>query len=442
MKNLLKKNLIMSSLLLLLVVMISGFDNINVYAKSNSTIKKTNKKADKAYMKVVKKLFQDLSDECDANNLYGVTVDYLFKDLTGDGIHEAIITYRLDDGGSGGYEYAIYTYKKKKAKRILVEGGNPTFKICKESNLLVTFDWKKGWEWYNCYTYNGKKYVHLGESRRLGEAFVSYYENPSGTMTDEEFYALLNEYCHGELEEINSADFTYYSEKRLKNTGYSGADVFSAYLNLIQGEKSKMDKYNWQRGYYGYGTMTDDMISRPVAFADVYGDDTPELIYFAYNDSYGYDYADMHIVTYEDGKVKQLFEGYADSEVAGGTNYYLFQLKGEKTLYLYDAFGDINWIEDYCIFEDSDKGLIKSEKYRKVNIGEAEFPYSEYYQEKINAISESTFEKAIESMQNNTATIIMSTKFSNGFAKNFVEEKGCTAMTSDEAIEYLKSIVE
>lgn len=435
-KELITKSLMTVLIILLFGTVISSTGYNEVYAKStsNAKIKRTNKKADKAYMKIVSKIFQDTDSEWDTAKYADPEVAYLFTDLTGDGIHEAIILYRHNTDGSGGQAFDIYTYKKKKAKQILTGAGIADFTVYKDSKTLVVSEGKKGWQWYDCYFYNGKKYVSVGGCKRNNNY------DASDVMSDEEYYAVLNEHCHGVKEEISSSLFKGYYEKRLRNTGYSGKDAYSVYLSLIQGEKSKIDKYNWQRGYYGYGTMTEDMISKPIAFADVYGDDTPELIYFACDDSDAYDIANMYIVTYEDGQVKKLFDGYSDGMY--GKSYYLFQQKGDKTLYIREAFGDINWTERYLVLEDGKWGYSLEERYRLNGYQDCEFPYNEYYKNGAEAISENEYHSAISSMEKNVEAILMSTKLYSGFGKEFVDKYGCQAMTSNEAIGYLKSIVE
>ena len=43
-------------------------------------------------------------------------------------------------------------------------------------------------------------------------------------------------------------------------------------------------------------------------------------------------------------------------------------------------------------------------------------------------------------MEKNVEAILMSTKLYSGFGKEFVDKYGCQAMTSYEAIEYLKNL--
>lgn len=224
------------------------------------------------------------------------------------------------------------------------------------------------------------------------------------------------------------------------------AEAYSAYRDIIRKEKKLIDKYTWQQGYYGYGVMAENELSRPVAFADVYGDDTPELIYFRYNDSYGYDYADMHIVTYEDGKSKSIFDGFADSCVAGGTNYYLFQRKGDKALYIFDYFSEEYWEESYYALEDNGSGLSRVEKY-KVHAfyqpsGDDLVEIREYTKNKNDICTENEYNKAVSSFQTEISSIIMHTKLYKGFAKEFLDKNGCQAMTSDEALAFLKEKID
>ena len=82
---------------------------------------------------------------------------------------------------------------------------------------------------------------------------------------------------------------------------------WEAYLALLLQQREQINAYSWQKGYYGYGTQTEEQIARPVVFSDVYGDETPELIYVSLDPSIpGGVCTKLNIVTSENGRVRTL----------------------------------------------------------------------------------------------------------------------------------------
>ena len=96
---------------------------------------------------------------------------------------------------------------------------------------------------------------------------------------------------------------------------YSAA--YAAYLGVLQENQHYINAYDWQKS----DPDVTEANSKPVAFADVYGDDTPELLFMrgtaGENGAYYYQ-ADLVVCTYEDETVKTLYDDHLDVAVAGG----------------------------------------------------------------------------------------------------------------------------
>jgi predicted small lipoprotein YifL len=117
--------------------------------------------------------------------------------------------------------------------------------------------------------------------------------------------------------------------------------AYAAYLELLAQNRPAILGYDWQKG-----TVYDEeryesrpaAETAPVVLADVWGDETPELLYFTVAEHEGFRYgARLHIVSYENGAARELDgleEDVYDSQVGGGSGYRLFQTDGEKNLWI------------------------------------------------------------------------------------------------------------
>ena len=142
-------------------------------------------------------------------------------------------------------------------------------------------------------------------------------------------------------------------------------DAYKAYKSALENNKTSIRNFTWQLG--------EGNESRPVVFCDIYGDETPEMIYT--NVSHlSPDYLDMgstklNIYTFEDGKVEKLYtsENYFwDENEAGGDGgikTFLFQIEGEKTLYAFHKGADEFTTKTYYQFKEKN-GSLKAEEYK------------------------------------------------------------------------------
>ncbi len=232
--------------------------------------------------------------------------------------------------------------------------------------------------------------------------------------------------------------------------------AYNAYLGCLITNKAGIDNYIWQRGYteifdedtYDMVPLTDQNTARPVALCDVYGDDLPELIYvgdvepgewtdeFYYNDSEAY----LHIVTYRDGRLVTLYseawDGFGDS----WNGYHLFQINGEKTLYTTESNGDLSfWDYVYSFTEGADGILHKEQVCHRYEEEDNEGVF--YYGKKDQQVSESEYNGILQSLSENTTEVLMYSWIGISAFRDSVEQHGCIAMTSDEAIAYLNGLL-
>ncbi len=226
-------------------------------------------------------------------------------------------------------------------------------------------------------------------------------------------------------------------------------EAYSSYLDLLINKKEKIDKYYWQKSPYGHVPEDEEHVSRPVVLCDVYGDDTPELIYLAVESENGGPSISLNIETYENGIVRSVY--YDDmyiGPVAGGIHRYSFyRLSDGKELCVYEQTGDDSIINTYYTFREFNSLLSKDEKFRAYGTPN---PYhSEYYYEYTRdgsvTISESEYEDAVSKIEDDTSVILIysTTEYitSPDFVLDFVSDKGCPAMTCQEAIDFLRGKV-
>ncbi len=134
------------------------------------------------------------------------------------------------------------------------------------------------------------------------------------------------------------------------------AEAYAAYYRYLPDHRQAIDAYNWQNIEW----TEDGPIYHPdykVAIADVYGDETPELLYMENYDPDGQGYtsvASLNIVTFEGGEIKTLYSEVLDAEVAGGTSFCVFTVTGKKEPVVYYDIGDEGWTWTYLELTEGD----------------------------------------------------------------------------------------
>ena len=124
------------------------------------------------------------------------------------------------------------------------------------------------------------------------------------------------------------------------SSDYSRA--YGSYLAHLEEKGEAISSYVWQYGGQDVedaGEEAEHKEGKTVLLWDIFGDDTPELLYIEGNsgkEDGRVSQADLQLYSFTGGKLEPLCTmGSLDVFAGGGVNYTLFQIQGEKTLYLY-----------------------------------------------------------------------------------------------------------
>ena len=124
------------------------------------------------------------------------------------------------------------------------------------------------------------------------------------------------------------------------SSDYSRA--YGSYLAHLEEKGEAISSYVWQ--YSGQdtedaGKEAEQKEGKTVLLWDIFGDDTPELLYIEGNsgkEDGRVSQADLQVYSFVGGSLEPLCTmDSLDVFAGGGVNYTLFQIQGEKTLYLY-----------------------------------------------------------------------------------------------------------
>ena len=124
------------------------------------------------------------------------------------------------------------------------------------------------------------------------------------------------------------------------SSDYSRA--YGSYLAHLEEKEEAISSYVWQySGQYteDAGEEAELKEGKTVLLWDIFGDDTPELLYIEGNsgkEDGRVSQADLQVYSFTGGRLEPLCTmDSLDVFAGGGVNYTLFQIQGEKTLYLY-----------------------------------------------------------------------------------------------------------
>ena len=124
------------------------------------------------------------------------------------------------------------------------------------------------------------------------------------------------------------------------SSDYSRA--YGSYLAHLEERGEAISSYVWQ--YSGQdtedaGEEAEQKEGKTILLWDIFGDDTPELLYIEGNsgkEDGRVSQADLQVYSFVGGKLEPLCTmDSLDVFAGGGVNYTLFQIQGEQTLYLY-----------------------------------------------------------------------------------------------------------
>lgn len=219
-------------------------------------------------------------------------------------------------------------------------------------------------------------------------------------------------------------------------------DAYRAYFEVLENNKSDIKAYDWQLG---------DDESRPIAFADITGDDTPEMIVAACNTpNQSTDYAVLNIFTYDNG-IKQIYSfdeartglQYKKNTAPGEQAYALYQRSGDKKLYMYYLNRAMAIGYSIDSFDESGGKLNSTELVEVVNNRGISDNRAEIDSV---SVSEDSANQKIKELSDDSDVLLMYAKpdmhddFSQDM-EDFISKHKNQAMTYDEAIAYLKGLI-
>ena len=221
----------------------------------------------------------------------------------------------------------------------------------------------------------------------------------------------------------------------------------AAYKEVLESYKTQIDNYYWQYEY-DYSTKTAKEEQTPIVFADVTGDGVPEMILVGSEQNEAA-IARMDIYSFDGTNAKRIFgtdmEEYGgwDINAASGTSYYLFTTK-KGTLYAYSGIGDEGYTDQYIKFALDDSGMLQ----KATTWARKEGPNEDYSATVVSCtkngseISEDKYDTQVKKLQKNFDTLLMYNGQGKDKAKEVLGTLDDTAMTYDEAMEYLGKITQ
>ncbi len=146
---------------------------------------------------------------------------------------------------------------------------------------------------------------------------------------------------------------TFIAEQKNEDTSRQAA--LRAYLDVLAENREAILGYDWQKGMVyseEYYETLPAGVTEGVAIVDVWGDETPELIYLTAKEDNGLRYeAVLHVCAWDGGAVRELRgEDMLDWQVGGGMLYRLFQTQDDKSLWLYSIEYHEGYDETYTRF--------------------------------------------------------------------------------------------
>ncbi len=204
--------------------------------------------------------------------------------------------------------------------------------------------------------------------------------------------------------------------------------AYKAYLNILSDHKDKIRNYNWQMGY----EATENY---PVSFKDLNNDGIEEMIFLEAESLYE---ASLYIYSYEKEKMVNSYTYQnLDVEVAGGTDYYLADLKDSEELILFRQMSDEGTDIVYTIL-----GLDNFGKYVSVDEFErSSYPNEDYSDTVVTCkrngaeIEASEFDTLIKEKLDNIDMLL--THSAPEALDEIIVKNRCSYMTLEEAVSKL-----
>lgn len=135
-------------------------------------------------------------------------------------------------------------------------------------------------------------------------------------------------------------------------------EAYAAYLTALDSHAEMIDMYARWYEEINYAIY-------PVAFADVYGDETPEMIFVEADETYPWSESYLTILTYQGGQVSTLMRESWDFYAGSMLTYTLFQSADGKTLYADTSYSTSQQVTERYVFSES-AGALTMEQVKEL----------------------------------------------------------------------------
>lgn len=140
------------------------------------------------------------------------------------------------------------------------------------------------------------------------------------------------------------------SPKESVSAATSSPEAYAAYLTALDSHAEMIDMYaRW------YEEM--NYAIAPMAFADVYGDEMPEMLFVEADETYPWSESYLTILTYQGGQVVTLLRESWDFYAGSMLTYTLFQSADGKTLYADTSYSTSQQVTELYVFSESGGAL-------------------------------------------------------------------------------------
>lgn len=217
--------------------------------------------------------------------------------------------------------------------------------------------------------------------------------------------------------------------------------IYAAYRDVLLREQDKITLAENRKDQITAET------TNKIVFCDICGDEMPEMIYAEIDEVQPgtvsvpeYNSVDLHIVTYEEGTVRELHKLMVEkSQMSAGTeNYYLFLEEGDRSLYLYRSSSAQGSSQSYYRFRSGEITPLISENLLKHSSGQGDYGAYDRYSSDNTDISENEYNRIESELQKNTRAVLMYSPGANEFVRTYTGEHGYYAMTFNDALQWLE----
>ena len=215
-------------------------------------------------------------------------------------------------------------------------------------------------------------------------------------------------------------------------------EYMPAYVSTLESHKDGITKYSWQNGtVWNYETETLDPAypATSIAFYDINGDGIKELFYISCDkDEF---IGVLHVCTYDNGSVREIYTKDWDLQVASGTDYYIFATSDGR-LCAYNSIGDESM--DYTYFQfawDGSGDMTEAETWNLTEGPNADYTSTNYdYTHNGSAVSEADYNAAVNDMKDKMTSMLL---YNKSVSINLYDKFGSVdvcEMSYNAAIEY------